>query len=302
MSVVGGTTARLAAFVAVLLAAFGSAWAVGAATEPSTAASGSEPAAIEGHEEGETGHRGSEDAGEGLPGLASTVSGYTLVPVESTLPAGDTVPFAFRVTDPAGRPVTHYAVEHEKELHLIVVRRDLAGFQHVHPVRSAKGTWTVDLDLARAGSYRAYADVVPTALGRNVVLGTDLAVAGDYRPVELPAPATATTVDGYDVSLAGHPEPGVETELTFSVSRDGEPVDDLQPYLGAFGHLVTLRAGDLAYLHTHPGEEAQAGDSGGPDVGFMTTFPSAGTYRLFLDFQVDGRVRTAELTVEVGGD
>ncbi len=301
-----GTAARLTAFAAVLLAAFGSAWAVGAAAQPSSTATGSEPAnhddsGSKGHG-GQSGHGGAggSDEGAGLPGLAATVDGYSIEPVVSTLAAGDRVPFAFQVTDPDGHPVTRYTEEHEKELHLIVVRRDLSGFQHVHPVLSDGGTWKVDLDLARGGSYRAYADVVPADLGHNVVLGTDLDVAGDYAPVALPPPATTTTVDGYDVTLAGDAEPGVETQLTYSVTRDGRPVDELQPYLGAYGHLVTIRDSDLAYLHTHPAEDAVAGETGGPDIEFMTTFPSAGTYRLFLDFQVGGQVRTAELTVEVG--
>ena len=317
----GGTPARLTAFVAVLLAAFGSAWAVGAATDPSSSTSTTEPAGMAGHDDRSAGEEagahgdgdgahsdaGSEhsDAGDdaALPGLASTVDGYTIEPVEATLPTGERVPFAFRVTDPDGNAVTRYTEAHEKQLHLIVVRRDLSGFQHVHPELAADGTWTVDLELPSGGSYRAYADVVPTNLGRNVVLGTDLDVAGDYAPVDLPAPAATTTVDGYQVDLTargGHPEPGVETMLTYSVSRDGRPVDDLQPDLGAYGHLVTIRDGDLAYLHTHPADEATPGESGGPDIEFMTTFPSAGTYRLFLDFQVGGQVRTAELTVEVG--
>ncbi len=107
-------------------------------------------------------------------------------------------------------------------------------------------------------------------------------------------------VDGYRVTLVRRSRsPGEEAELTFAVSRAGRPVDSLQPYLGAFGHLVTLRAGDLAYLHTHPAEPDHDGGSGGPTVRFGTTFPSAGTYRLYLDFQVDGQVRTAELTVDV---
>ena len=60
--------------------------------------------------------------------------------------------------------------------------------------------------------------------------------------------------------------------LTATVSRDGEPVTDLQPYLGAYGHLVALRDGDLGYLHVHP-----EGDTGpGPEIAFGTEFPSAG--------------------------
>ncbi|HTE73878.1 MAG TPA: hypothetical protein VK640_11860 [Actinomycetes bacterium] len=299
--------ARLTVFAAVLLAAFGSAWAVGAAVGPADAPE------TDTHAEADRTHSdGGGDGGHGddsatltaddgaLPGLASTVDGYTLVPLRPTLPSGDAVRFAFRVTGPDGSPVTDYTEAHEKDLHLIVVRRDLSQFQHVHPVLSGDGVWSVDLDLTRAGSYRAYADVVPADLGRNLVLGTDLDVAGEYRPVALPAAATSISVDGFDVRMTGHPEAGVDTDLTFTVSRDGEPVDDLQPYLGAYGHLVTLRAGDLAYLHTHPGEDAEPGVAGGPDVEFMTTFPSPGTYRLFLDFQVNGEVRTAELTVDVG--
>lgn len=83
------------------------------------------------------------------------------------------------------------------------------------------------------------------------------------------------------------------------MNRNGEPLTQLEPYLGAFGHLVSLRTADLAYLHTHPAQEATAGERGGPQVRFGTTFPTAGTYRLFLDFRVDGAVRTAEMTVEV---
>lgn len=79
------------------------------------------------------------------------------------------------------------------------------------------------------------------------------------------------------------------------------PVRNLEPHLGAFGHLVALRQGDLAYLHVHP--EGQPGDgrtAPGPQVRFGAEFPSAGAYRLYLDFRHDGVVRTAEFTVHVG--
>ena len=89
-----------------------------------------------------------------------------------------------------------------------------------------------------------------------------------------------------------------------SVSKGGRPVTTLQPYLGAYGDLVALRTGDLAYLHTHVVGTAGAADddTGGPDLAFATTFPTAGTYRLFLDFRAGGVVRTAAFTVEVRDD
>ena len=93
--------------------------------------------------------------------------------------------------------------------------------------------------------------------------------------------------------------PGEESELSFQVSTGGRPVTDLQPYLGAYGHLVVLRAGDLAYLHVHPaGEPGDGVTEPGPDVSFLSTAPSAGTYRLFLDFRHGDAVHTAAFTVE----
>ena len=87
--------------------------------------------------------------------------------------------------------------------------------------------------------------------------------------------------------------------LTLTVSRHGAPVTDLQPYLGAYGHLVTLREGDLAYLHVHPGGEPGDGQTKpGPDVEFGAEVPSAGRYHLYLDFRHDGVVRTAPFTLE----
>jgi hypothetical protein len=81
--------------------------------------------------------------------------------------------------------------------------------------------------------------------------------------------------------------------VRFTVSRGGREVNDLQPYLGARGHLVALREGDLAYLHVHPQ------DGRGSTIAFATHYPSAGRYRLFLQFKHEGRVHTAAFTREV---
>jgi hypothetical protein len=159
----------------------------------------------------------------------------------------------------------------------------------------------VPVDLAAGGVYRVLADFRPAAAGRQLVLGADLLVPGDFEPVDPPAPrATPVTTDGYTVTLTGHLVAGRESNLVLSVTKDKKPVTHLQPYLGAYGHLVALRAGDLAYLHTHPEGTVGRASGGGPDVEFMTTFPTTGTYRLFLDFKAAGVVRTAAFTVAVG--
>ncbi|OZM70152.1 hypothetical protein CFN78_26635 [Amycolatopsis antarctica] len=294
---------RLAAYGAVLVLAAGGAWAVGTAVGPlGAAADGGTGAhgeqAVHGTDAGHGDTHGdvSGAAAEAPGGLVSTAAGYTLVPLATTVAAGPEQPFSFRVTGPDGRPVTAYEVEHEKPLHLIVVRRDTSAFQHVHPELGPDGTWTVPLDTTAPGSYRVFADFVPSG-GPALTLGTDLSVAGEFTPVTH-AESRDTTVDGYRVWLDGDLTPGRTSRLTLAVARDGEPVTDLQPYLGAYGHLVALRAGDLAYLHVHPdGEPGDGRTAPGPTVTFFAEVPTAGTYRMFLDFQHEGTVRTAEFTV-----
>jgi hypothetical protein len=113
----------------------------------------------------------------------------------------------------------------------------------------------------------------------------------------------AATVDGYEVTLTGTPVAGPASELGLTVRRDGRPVTDLDPYPGAFGHLVVIRSGDLAPLHVQPvGDEPSAGDRGGPEVAFTVDVPSPGEYRLLFDFSRGGTVRTAAFTVQVAAD
>ncbi|WP_018179276.1 hypothetical protein [Jongsikchunia kroppenstedtii] len=232
-------------------------------------------------------------------GLAATQDGYTLQLDDRITASSAEAPIRFRIVDTAGAPVTDYQTEHDKELHLIVVRRDLSGYQHLHPVRDAAGTWTTTADLSRAGDYKVFADFAPTGAA-GITLGTDLAVGGDYQPVPLPAESATAVVDGYTVQMTGTVAAGPGSMVSFKVTQDGTPVTDLQPYLGAYGHLVALRSTDLAYVHVHPGGAPGDGHTApGPDVAFHMTAPSAGTYRLFLDFKHGDRVRTAEFTVNV---
>ncbi|BEL04403.1 hypothetical protein Q0Z83_025940 [Actinoplanes sichuanensis] len=233
-------------------------------------------------------------------GLQIGQDGYRLTPLSGNLSTGTPQPFRFQITGPDDRPVTDYTTSHDKDLHLIVVRRDLSGFQHVHPELGGDGVWSIPLAVAAAGQYRVFADFQPAGHD-GLTLGADVPAAGDYQPAPLPATARSTTVDGYTVTLTGDLNPGASSKLTLSVSKDGEPVTDLQPYLGAYGHLVALRDGDLAYLHVHPdGTPGDGRTTAGPDVAFHAEVPSAGAYRLYLDFQHDGKVRTAEFTAVAG--
>lgn len=238
-------------------------------------------------------------AADPVRGLAVTTDGYQLSDLSAPHQTAEVGVLSFRLTGPDGRPVTDYTTSHDKDLHLIVVRSDGSRFQHVHPTTDGAGTWSLPWRWTAAGSYRVFADFVPTAAGEPLTLTSTVEVAGALTPVGLGEDTAAVTVDGFTVTVDGTLQAGQESELTFTVTRDGTPVTRLQPYLGAAGHLVVLRVGDLAYLHVHPMGEQPAAASG-PDVAFMASAPSPGRYLLYLDFQVDGRVHTAALTATAG--
>jgi hypothetical protein len=240
----------------------------------------------------------SAGAGAALPGLAVTQNGLSLELDRTKLPRGQEASLSFRILDEGGRAVRDFEEEQEKRMHLIFVRRDTQGFQHLHPRMDRDGRWSTPIALPDAGSYRVFADFQRD--GQKSTLGADLAVDGPVRSLPLPAASTtARTEGGYEVRVEGaSARAGSEADLEFAVYRDGEPVQT-EPYLGAGGHLVALREGDLAYLHTHPAEHGGDDDAGAQPVPFATEFPSPGRYRLFFQFKHEGRVQTAAFTREV---
>jgi hypothetical protein len=201
--------------------------------------------------------------------------------------------YRFRILDENGRPAHDFDLDGGVRLHLIVVRRDFVGYQHVHPKLQADGSWSVPLRLAAPGAYRAFADF--EVGGKKTVLGTDLFVAGRLAPAPLPGVSAVASVDGYRVELT-HADLHANdaTRLHFAISRNGRPVPAFDSYVGRRGHLVALRTGDLAYSHVHPEPDAGVGE-----IVFHTELPAAGGYRLFLQFKVAGVVHTAPFTVEV---
>lgn len=297
--------ARIAAFVAALGLVFAVASLAGAEISPTVE---SAPAEHEGGEEEMETHGVSSGAGEhtdegaaapaALPGLAVAEAGYRLVPDRTEFESGTDDGFGFRIVDSAGETVREFDTEHARKMHLIVVRRDFANFQHLHPRQRPDGSWEADLNLEEAGVYRAFADFA--AGEESLTLATDLFAAGRFEPDEMPVESSrADAGDGYAVEIdTSEPWAGAATPISFAVTLDGRELDGVEPYLGADGHLVALRQHDQAFLHTHP--EGEPGGSG--PISFQVHYPTAGSYRLFLQFKHDGQVRTAAFTqtVETG--
>ncbi|HEU4755472.1 MAG TPA: heavy-metal-associated domain-containing protein [Agromyces sp.] len=241
-------------------------------------------------------------AADDVRGLSVSHRGYALTALGAPGTAGEAGDIAFTLTDAAGDPLTEYETAHDKQLHLIVVRTDGAHFRHVHPMTDGRGTWTIPFTFDAAGTYRVFADFVPAALGDTVTLTSTVEVAGAFTPEPRTSDVAVATVDGVTVELEGALVAGAERELVFTVTRDGEPVTTLEPYLGAYGHLVALRQGDLAYLHVHPmGEPGDGVTESGPEISFMATAPTAGRYLLYLDLQLDGRVLSLPFVVTATG-
>jgi hypothetical protein len=277
---------KLTGFVAALAVLFGGAALAGAAIGPEP----EEDVATEPHGDMAADHGGSHEAADPVRGLAVADGGLRVVVADPELRRGREETLKFRIVDERGETVRHFDVEHERRMHLILARRDLTGFQHLHPKQDDDATWRVRARLDDAGSYRLFADFSREHEPRT--LASDLRVDGpaDLRPLPRPR-ATAVSDGGYDVRLdAGDAQPGNETDLRFTITKDGVPVQT-EPYLGAGGHLVALREGDMAFLHVHP----TADDT----VRFAATFPTVGRYRLFLQFKHEGRVQTVAFTQEV---
>lgn len=257
-----------------------------------------------GHDDHANGHNGHADhggapSGASLPaGLSLEQDGYVLSAVSVPATASEEATLSFQVSGPGGRAVTDYETPHEKELHLIVVRSDGTHFRHAHPTGDGWGGWSIPWTWEAAGTYRLYVDFVPAELGEAVTLSQTVDVAGSFEPSPPGANVTRAQAGDYEVELRGRLVAGSSSRLSFSVSNDGEPVTALQPYLGAFGHLVALRQGDMAYLHVHAeGEPSHASATSGPEIQFTAEAPTPGAYLLYLDFQVGDTVYTAAFTL-----
>ena len=247
----------------------------------------------------------------GMTGMAGTTTdtgttassgGYTLKLATATAKPATPTTLTFTIDGPDGMPVTDYVVDQTKKLHLYLIRTDLRGFQHLHPTLAADGTWSIRTTLPAAGTYRLVADFTVRPRGRDIthILGAPLTVTGSWRPQPTPAPSSSVTADGYTVEASRTLKAGTESPLTVRLTRGGKPVTDLQPYLGVWAHLSAFRSGTLAFAHLHPTEQPMSGmamDSPDP-LQFRAELPTAGTYRVFVQFQTGGKLHTAAITLQ----
>ena len=264
-------------------------------------------------------------------GKPKTAFHAEFVTAPQAVKAGSPADFIFTVKDAGGNTVRDLSVVHERPMHLLVVSDDLAEFNHLHPEPQADGSYKVTFTFKDGGAYKLYADFTPPGAAQ-VVDRHDLTVSGGVRErVPLVADASPTkTVESLRVTMKPDKplRAGQETMLDFTVAdaTSGRPVTDLQPYLGAMAHFVIISEDTTDFLHAHPMEKGGqmamasggdheatphshgAGDVAGvkkptgasvSEVAAHTTFPRAGLYKVWAQFQRGGQVITVPYVVRV---
>lgn len=201
---------------------------------------------------------------------------------------------------------------HEKKFHLFVISQDMTHFQHIHPELAADGSWTIEVTIPTAGYYRVLADFLPAG-GSPQFLGRPLVTAGFEEDLLAQAPeltpdtSEPKTVDGITATVSLDPEKllaGQYGHITYRLTdaATGEPVTNLQPYLGAFGHTLVLSEDMLDVVHSHPspgpGNDITQG-AGGPQVTFEGYLPRPGLYRAWTQFLRNGRLSTFSYSFRV---
>lgn len=254
--------------------------------------------------------------------------GMTLVPVNpdvaedfdlrlesspKTPEAGKNVRLRFAIFNPrTGDMVKQFYIQHDKLFHLFIVSQDMREFQHIHPTFEADGAFTIETTLPRPGQYKVYSDFypehgAPQVLQRNLVTAGFKSDLASSQARLTPDTSFVKTVDGLKIELKIEPSQiitGQPATLKYHLTdaKTGEPVRDIVPYLGAWGHTLILSEDQADYVHSHPEEMVnETADKtklrGGPDVTFGAFLPREGNYRIWTQFQRGDKLTTVSFTV-----
>jgi hypothetical protein len=205
-----------------------------------------------------------------------------------------------RVTDATTRAVVRDLERvHEYPLHLFVVSEDFRDFQHVHPVMNAGGEWTVPWRAATRGRYWVYGDFLPVGGAPQMLQRMITVEASSRRNGSDSDDETTSSLNGTLGTSTPTLRTGDDARITIALTdaKSGAPVDDLQPYLGAWGHLFVLHEGRDEALHAHP--DSAATMPGGPAIAFDVLFPRPGTYHLWMQVKRRGAIVTLPFVVHV---
>jgi hypothetical protein len=255
--------------------------------------------------------------------VAQSLKGYDIAVTSDILgiqPNKNTT-IIYQIKNDKGEIIKNYDVVHEKNMHFIAVRKDLKYFQHLHPeYNEATGEFSVDITFPTDGPYRIFPDFTPSLDNPQklpVTVNTDINVGNlsNYSAEPVTPDSQATKAYGeYNVTTSFPENPPIEVTYSLNISKNNQPVTNLEKYLGALGHSVIIKEGSLDFIHTHASEpengqqehgsgqhDSTQSSSGatGPEINFTTTFPEGGIYKIFTQFQHEGKVQTTDYTVQI---
>ncbi len=207
----------------------------------------------------------------------------------------------FRVEDPqTGRSVRDFVIMHEKLFHLFLVSQDMQFFRHVHPQIQPDGSFNLKVNFPHAGEYRVLSDFYPQAATPQLIANT-LFVRGDgfrLEPAKLTADLSPKKTENLEIELVTDPpQPlaGFKTMLFFKL----KPNDGIEPYIGAWGHMLAASSDLIDLMHTHPFLVTDPDNGAYKQIQFNLIFPRAGVYRVWTQFQRKGVVNTVVFNIPV---
>jgi hypothetical protein len=221
--------------------------------------------------------------------------------------AGKPAKLSVYITEqPSGDTIHEFETIHDKLMHLIIVGEDLSYFAHIHPtLKVSKNAFTIFHTFPEAGKYKIWIDFKPKNGSQTIVAFNSNATG---KPIHKPIPITndkqysKEIARKYQITLTRPKEirANSDVEIAFSISNiSGRPITDLEPLMGAGGHSVIISDDVKEFLHVHPSEEVDATWRGGPAVRFKTRFPNPGPYKVWGQFQHQGRTITPDFVLDV---
>jgi DMSO/TMAO reductase YedYZ heme-binding membrane subunit len=224
--------------------------------------------------------------------------------ISSNITPGKPYKVTLKIVDgTTGEQIKQFQVVHEKLMHLVVLKSDLSSYQHLHPTLERDGDFTQIVSFSSSGVYNFFAEFQPKGVEPALARSSFVTSGGQEIPAKITVSPLTQNFGEYQVQLLTRDTTvGKSIPIVFQVldARTGKPVTDLEPYLGSFGHLVVVSEDLSSYLHVHPSVTVMdERERGGPTVEFVTQFDKPGKYKLYFQFQRNGKVQLAEYGIEV---
>jgi hypothetical protein len=236
---------------------------------------------------------------EGVPDIVEYPLELGLAPAVPRI--GAPTRLTFGLVDPrTERPVRSFEVVHEKLYHAFVVSQDLSFFLHAHPERTPDEDFHLDVRFPQPGMYRVLSDFYPTGGTPQLITNTVIVpgAGGALATANLRADLAAKDTENAHVELGltpGRTVAGENVRMSFRV----QPDEGIEPYLGAWGHMLAASADLVDMVHHHPTSTVDLSRNGGKELQFEMAFPRAGVYRVWVQFQRQGVVNTVAFNVPV---